>query len=162
MLPPVPAFAVTSTDFTHGGAIAREFSAEGDNVSPHLQWSGFPPETQSFYVTVFDPDAPVPGGWWHWSVVDLPAHVHELPRNIGQSDLTLPGASFHLKNDGGDYSYGGPLPPVGDRPHRYYFAVHALDVDTLDVDDEDTCTRASFAAWPRTIARAVIMGTYQR
>lgn len=162
LLPMVPSFTVTSEDFASGGVIPREFSAEGHNISPQLSWSGFPPQTQSFAITMFDPDAPVPAGWWHWSVVDLPADVTELPSDAGQSDLMLPGAAFHLRHDGGEHAYGGPFPPIGDRPHRYYFAVTALDVDTLDVTDEDSCTRVAFAAWPRALARAVLVGTYQR
>lgn len=161
-LPAVATFTVTSDDFTPGGVLDREFGADGDNVSPHLAWSGFPPQTQSFLVTAYDPDAPVPAGWWHWSIVDLGADVTELPRGAGESDLTLPGAAYHLRHDGGEHSYGGPLPPVGDRAHRYYFAVTALDIDSLPVDDEATPTLAAFLALEHTLARAVIFGTYQR
>lgn len=162
LLPAVPSFTVISDDFSEGNVIAQTFTADGHNESPHLRWHGFPAETQSFLITMFDPDAPVPAGWWHWSIVDVPVSVTELERDTGRSDLMLPGAAFHARNDGGDHSYGGPLPPIGDRPHRYYFAIHALDVDTLDLTDDDSPTRIAFAAWPRTLARAVVMGTYQR
>lgn len=162
LLPTVPSFTVTSDDVTAGGELDRDFTAEGENLSPQLTWSGFPAATQSFYITMFDPDAPVPAGWWHWSVVDIAADVTELERGAGQSDIMLPGAAFHVRTDGGDYSYSGPLPPVGDRAHRYYIAINALDTDALDVTEEDSPTLVAFTAWPHTIARAVLVGTYRR
>ncbi|MFC4556432.1 YbhB/YbcL family Raf kinase inhibitor-like protein [Georgenia faecalis] len=162
LLPPVPSFTLTSTDVTDGEALAAEHSADGGSVSPQLQWSGFPEETQSFLVNCFDPDAPTPAGFWHWTVVDLDAGTTELEQGDGQSDLMLPGAAFHVRNDNGDYTYTGAAPPPGDHPHRYFFAVHALDVDTLGLDPEDSPTTAALAAVFHTIARAVIVPTFQR
>ncbi|GAA2247497.1 YbhB/YbcL family Raf kinase inhibitor-like protein [Rarobacter faecitabidus] len=162
ILPTAAPFGVRSDDFADGERLDRVHSGDGENLSPHLAWWGFPPETLSFYITAFDPDAPVPAGWWHWTVIDIAPETTELPRGAGQSDLELPGASFHLRNDGGGHAYSGPTPPAGDRAHRYYFAINALNVDTLDLDDDATATLAAFTALEHTIARAVIMGTYTR
>ena len=106
----------------------------GENQSPHLRWSGFPAETKGFVVTCYDPDAPTMSGFWHWVLVNLPPSVTELPRGYGDGNSLAPGA-FHLANDAGERAYTGPFPPQGDRPHRYVFTVHAIDVDKLDVDD---------------------------
>jgi Raf kinase inhibitor-like YbhB/YbcL family protein len=162
LLPSVPSFSLTSTDVVDGAPLAAEFSADGGSTSPHLAWSGFPEATQSFLVTCFDPDAPTPAGWWHWTVVDLPEDLTELEQGAGQSDLMLPGAAYHVRNDGGDYAYGGAAPPSGDRPHRYFFAVHALDVDTLGLDPDDSPTKVAFTAVFHTIARAVLVPTFAR
>lgn len=62
LLPQVPSFTLTSPDITAGKALPATFTADGDNVSPALEWSGFPEDTQSFVVSVFDPDAPTPSG----------------------------------------------------------------------------------------------------
>lgn len=161
-LPPVPSFTLTSQDVVDGEPMPAQFSAAGGDVSPHLAWSGFPPETQSFLVNCFDPDAPTPAGFWHWTVVDLSTDTTELEQGWGQSDLMLPGAAFHVRNDGGGHSYTGSAPPPGDRPHRYYFAVHALDVDTLELDADDSPTKVAFTALFHTIARAVIAPTFQQ
>jgi Raf kinase inhibitor-like YbhB/YbcL family protein len=75
------AFTVISNSFNDGDYLPNDFilSAEfgfgcaGGNKSPHLQWSGAPPDTKSFAVTCYDPDAPTGSGFWHWLVVNIPA-----------------------------------------------------------------------------------------
>src|SRR4029450_11016157 len=137
ILPAVPSFTVTSTDVTDGQPLDELYvhpSAGGKNVSPQLSWSGFPEETRGFVVTCFDPDAPTGSGFWHWAVVNLPVSVTELDRGVAP----LPGGAFCVRNDYGEANYGGAAPPPGDRPHRYVFAVHALDVGRLGVPGSGT------------------------
>lgn len=160
LLPEVPSFVLASDDVAQGAELAPEHTAAGGSVSPHLTWSGFPAETQSFLVNCFDPDAPTPAGFWHWTVVDLPASHTTLERGDGESDLMLAGAAYHVRNDGGGFDYTGAAPPAGDRPHRYFFAVHALDVDSLELDPEDSPTKVAFTALFHTIARATIAPVY--
>lgn len=162
LVPAARPMTLTSTDVLNGEPLPRALSAEGEDLSPALAWRGAPNTTQSFRVTMYDPDAPVIGGWWHWNILDLAPDVTSLPAGAGQSDLTLPGAAFHLRNDGGAHAYGGPLPPEGDRPHRYYIAVEALDIDTLDLDEDASPALAAFTALRHVVARGILMGTYQR
>lgn len=99
----------------------------GGNVSPALSWSGAPDGTESFAVTVFDPDAGG-DGWWHWIVFAIPADRQGLARGAGDAERgELPDGAMQGTNDFGDVGYGGPCPPAGDRPHRYRFTVWALD-----------------------------------
>lgn len=160
-LPPTASFTLTSDDLTDGAPMPHEQTAAGGSVSPHLRWSGFPEGTRSFVATCFDPDAPTPSGWWHWTIVDLAPTVTELERGVGTSDLLLDGAAFHLRADHGDASYHGAQPPAGDRPHRYVFAVHALDVDSLELDDEASLASCAFHTLFHTIARATLTVTHQ-
>ncbi len=162
LLPAVPAFTLASDDVAHGKPMPVQFTDDGDHLSPHLSWSGFPAETRSFLLNCFDPDAPTPAGFWHWTVVDLDSSQTELERGAGESDLTLPGAAFHVRHDHGGHSYWGAEPPAGDHVHRYVFAVHALDLDTLDLDPETSPTKVAFTAIFHTIARATLTSTYQR
>ena len=115
------------------------FGAGGEDRSPQLAWSDFPKETRSFVVTMFDPDAPLPSGFWHWAVVDIPGSVTELPAGAGSADgATLPPGAFQLPNDARLAQYIGAAPPPGDPPHRYYIVVTAVDVDSLGLDKEAT------------------------
>lgn len=161
ILPQFPTFELRSDDLTDGEPMPLAHTAGDENSSPHLAWSGFPPETKSFMVNCFDPDAPTPAGFWHWTIVDLPAEQTELPQGAGASDLELDGAAFHVRNDGGGSEYMGAAPPKGDAPHRYIFAVHALDTESLDLDEDATPTRVAFAALFHTVARATLTVTYQ-
>ena len=79
-LPAVPSFALTSEDVADGQTMAAPFTAAGGDTSPQLAWSGFPASTRSFVVTCFDPDAPRPGGFWHWTVLNLPENPNSFSR----------------------------------------------------------------------------------
>jgi Raf kinase inhibitor-like YbhB/YbcL family protein len=162
VLPAKPWFRLESDDITDGVELASTFvhdSVGGENLSPHLKWSGFPADTRGFVVTCFDPDAPTQSGFWHWALVNIPAGVTELARGAG-AVAGLPAGAFHVRNDYGAKAYGGAAPPAGDRPHRYVFAVHALDVDKLDVDDAVSPAVVGFNLAFHTLARAALRATY--
>ncbi|MCL2463561.1 MAG: YbhB/YbcL family Raf kinase inhibitor-like protein [Micrococcales bacterium] len=162
-LPPVPSFVLTSTDIAAGARLSDDFAAHAGNLSPALAWSGFPAATRSFVVNCFDPDAPTPCGYWHWHVVDIPGTVTSLGRGAGaHGGHRLPRGAFHVRNDGGGDGYDGAAPPPGDREHRYFFAVHALDVDSLGVAPETSNAGVAFHVVFHTLARATLTATYQR
>jgi len=163
-MPAVPSFELRSDDVTDGEMMSsrqvfNSFGMTGENISPQLSWSGFPPETASFAVTCYDPDAPTGSGFWHWVLLGLPASVTSLPAGAG-SGAGLPDGAFHVRNDYGSADFGGAAPPAGDPPHRYVFAVHALDVPSLDVDDSISAAVAGFNLRFHTIARALLIPVY--
>ncbi|MER5269066.1 YbhB/YbcL family Raf kinase inhibitor-like protein [Actinosynnema sp. NPDC002837] len=160
LLPQVASFTLSSTDVSDGQPLADAQVFEGGNTSPQLSWTGFPEETKSFVVTCFDPDAPTPSGFWHWVAVNLPASVTSLDTGAGASDDTLPAGAFHVRSDFGTRAFGGAAPPPGDQVHRYYFVVHAVDVDRLDVDGDASPAVVSFNLAFHTLARAILVPTY--
>lgn len=163
-LPPRPTFTLTSMDLVAGERMPMlhvHGSAGGENVSPHLAWSGFPAETRGFALTCFDPDAPTACGFWHWVAVDLPVGVTELHRGRGAGDAELPGG-FHVVNDFMERGYGGAAPPAGDHDHRYMFVVHALDTDELGPGRDARPVHVGFHLAFHTLARASLTVTWSR
>lgn len=161
-------FTLSSPDIASGSRIAPVFEFDGfgcsgQNRSPVLRWSGAPEGTRSFAVTVYDPDAPTGSGFWHWYVVDVPADVAELAANAGaQGGAHLPPGARHIRNDYGQYAWGGMCPPPGDAPHRYIFTVHALGVERLEVPDDAPAALAGFMVHAHTLAKATFTATYGR
>ena len=161
-------FAVTSPQLEKGGRISDEqvfngFGCQGGNVSPALQWSGAPAGTKSFAVTAYDPDAPTGSGWWHWVVFNIPAAVNGLAKNAGAAQAGLaPAGSVQSRTDFGKSGYGGPCPPVGDKPHRYQFTVYALKADRLPLDENAPAAMVGYYLHQNLIEKAVLNAHYSR
>lgn len=117
-------FQLTSSAFQPEANIPRQFTCEGNDVSPDLTWRNPPSGTRSFALIVHDPDAPRPGGFTHWVVYNIPASVTQISQGAPRGD-TLPGGGIQGENDGGQNGFMGPCPLSG--THRYYFYLYALD-----------------------------------
>ncbi|MEV0334351.1 YbhB/YbcL family Raf kinase inhibitor-like protein [Nocardia sp. NPDC050717] len=166
-LPQVPSFTLTSTDITDGQPLGNDqvsgvFGAGGKDISPQLSWSGFPEGTQSFAVTVYDPDAPTASGFWHWAVANIPASVTSLDAGAGSAGGQLPIGAVSLRNDGGFPGFVGAAPPNGHGPHRYFVVVHAVDVAVLEVGPDASPAFLGFNLFSHTLGRATLIGTYEQ
>ncbi|MBI3049162.1 MAG: YbhB/YbcL family Raf kinase inhibitor-like protein [Acidobacteria bacterium] len=144
------ALTLTSPEFADGQPMPRQFTCDGKNAPPPLRVGDPPAGTRSFALVMDDPDAPR-GTFTHWLAYDIPAGGPELKATAGKA----------LKNDFGRAGYGGPCPPRGHGPHRYYFTVYALDVPSLEVggatrDDLEAAVRG------HTLGTARLMGRYER
>lgn len=151
----VPAFELTSADIINGERLPERLTGE-DAVSPQLAWSGVPEGTKTLAVTCFDPDAPTASGFWHWAAFNIPADVAELPSGAGAEDGLGVGAVV-LAGDSGIKGYYGANPPAGHGPHRYLYAVHAVDTE-FDPDEIVNPTQLGFNLYFHTLGRAIVWG----
>lgn len=161
-------FKLTSADIKPNGTIAMEqvfnaFGCSGGNISPALKWTGAPADTRSFALLVHDPDAPTGGaGWWHWVVVNIPASAAGLAKDAGKTDgSNLPAGAVQIATDFGNPGWGGPCPPVGDKPHRYNFTLYALKTEKLDASGA-TASLAGYMVNAHAIGRAKLSGKFGR
>jgi Raf kinase inhibitor-like YbhB/YbcL family protein len=156
-------FHLTSPGFADKGRLpdAQALNAmgcTGENRSPALAWTGAPAGTKSFAVTLYDPDAPTGSGWWHWVVFDLPADT----RGLAEGPAPLPAGAVEGRTDFSVPGYGGACPPVGGKPHRYVFTIHALDVAKLDVPPDASAAMVGYYLGAHTLARATLTALYGR
>jgi Raf kinase inhibitor-like YbhB/YbcL family protein len=165
-----PTLQVTSASFSDGDYLPLDhvlsanfgFGCSGGNMSPQLAWSGAPDGTKSFAVTAFDPDAPTGSGFWHWVVVNIPASVTELAVDAGNPRGNgLPAGAKQVRTDFGMPGFGGPCPPAGDHPHRYFFTVYAVSMDQLPVSDTTTAAVIGFMLHFNSLAKGEIEGLYK-
>lgn len=159
----VPEFVLTSTDIQDGEPLPAEtyaVEAGGSNRSPQLAWSDFPEGTKSFVVTCYDPDAPTGSGFWHWAVANIPADVTSLPAGAGDPAAgLLPAGALTMPNEKREPAFTGAAPPEGTGTHHYWFVVHALDVERIDIDPGATPAVLGFMMRDAVLARAVIVAT---
>ncbi len=169
-------FKLTAPDLESKGRIAlthvyNGMGCNGQNISPALQWANAPAGTKSFAVTAYDPDAPTGSGWWHWVMYNIPVSTTGLAAGAGNGrnwisrpthPSNAPPGSVQGTTDFGTKGYGGPCPPVGDKPHHYHFTVFALKTDKLDVPANATAGYIGFNLNASKLATARVTGLYAR
>ena len=149
---------VTSTAFKAEKNIPKQYTGDGADQSPTLQWSEPPSSTKSIALICDDPDAPR-GTWVHWVLFNLPAQARELEEGVPTTE-TLGNGAKQGKNDFGNIGYSGPAPPKG-KSHRYFFKLYALDV-AVDLPSGASKAELEAAIKGHVLAEGQLMGTYQR
>ena len=167
---PGPPFQVSSAAFEPRGEIPVQYSCQGANLSPPLEWSGVPEGTQSLALVVDDPDSQPPG-FVHWVIYGMPPTSTGLPEGVPAettlSDGTLQGVNdFALFAEEGQthpggapinrVGYDGPCPPGA---HRYVFTLYALDT-ILDLPAEATKAELLAAMEGHVLGEAELTGVF--
>jgi len=124
------ALRLTSTAFGHDDPLPERYTADGEDVSPPLSWSGVPEGTKELLVICDDPDADE-GVLTHWLVYGLPPDAAELPEDLAdEAVVDEPVSLLQGLNEFGDIGYRGPEPDEDAGPHRLFFRLFALDAET--------------------------------
>jgi len=160
-------FLLLAPDIAQGGTIPNVY-AENKGVSPMLEWEGVPRDTESFALSITDPDVPsefnFPRNFAHWLVYNIPADARHLPRGASGSSA-MPLGSKELNSDfvtlnlpGFSVGYSGPWPP--DCAHRYIFTLYALKVKSLDLKEDAKLEHFAASVLPVTIEQASFTAVY--
>jgi hypothetical protein len=154
-------FRVSSSAFDYGSRLPSKYTQDGAGTSPPLAWANVPSGTQSFALILDDPDAPLPGGFTHWVLYNIPATVTSLLEAIpaGQSNMT--GGGLQGVNGTGKPGYIGPAPPSGSGIHLYRFNLYALNV-VLNLSPGATKDDLLAAMGTHMIGNALLTGTYSK
>jgi Raf kinase inhibitor-like YbhB/YbcL family protein len=119
--------ALTSVAFADHAPLPPRYTADGEGVSPPLQWTGLPAGVGSLVLIVEDADSPTPHPLVHAIVVGLP------PENGALAEGAIPGADsegigLHVgRNSALQAAWLPPDPPPGHGVHRYAFQLFALN-----------------------------------
>jgi len=150
---------LTSSAFSHGGEIPREYGYKNGNKVPPLTVSGIPEGTESLALIMDDPDAMEAVGkvwvhWVAWNIAPTNTELENLDKAEGMTDF-------------GEVGYGGPAPP--DKRHTYIFTLYALDSalgelgktsTKADVEEAMAGNGWDAPASDHVIERTILKGTY--
>jgi Raf kinase inhibitor-like YbhB/YbcL family protein len=144
-----------SSAFNDHDLMPERLSKPGGNVSPPLRWSGIPDGTEELVLLCEDPDAPGGEPFLHWLVTGID------PKTAGVDEGQVPQGGQEWPNGFGTTGWGGPQPPKGDNPHRYFFRLYALS-QPFEVPPAPMAEQARRAAEQRELASGTLVGTFGR
>jgi len=141
---------ITSSAFGDRQQIPPQYTCNGENINPPLEFSDIPQGTKSLVLIVDDPDAPA-GTFVHWVVYNISPELREVKENSIPDDGKEGITSFEKTG------YGGPCPPSG--AHRYFFKLYALNkiISIEGIADKETILKNMENA---IIAQAELVGLY--
>jgi Raf kinase inhibitor-like YbhB/YbcL family protein len=150
--------SISSPAFNEGDKIPPEYTCDGQDISPQIDWGVIPKEARSLVLIVDDPDAPS-GAFTHWVIFNIPPDRSQLLRGLPLTP-ELSDGSIQGSNDFGRIGYAGPCPPPG-MPHRYHFSLYALD---KQIDLNAGCSKYQVldAIKGHILSQGKFSGTYQR
>lgn len=143
---------ISSTAFENNNTIPKDYTCDGANINPPLNFANVPAGTKSLALLVDDSDAPA-GTWTHWLLYNMD------PSISGISEDSIPGDAVQGTTSFGTAMWGGPCPPSG--THRYFFKLFALDT-VLETNQALNATKFSELINGHIIDNAELIGLYNR
>ncbi len=160
----VVSMALHSSAWKDGDRIPDQFTVEGSDVSPPLEWSDVPQGAKSLAIVCADPDVKRKGGWVHWVIWNIPVEATGLPEGLKRDrELAAPAGARQGQTSWGKKrcGYFGPATPEGVGNHNYVFTLHALD-SVLDLKEGASAAELEKAMDGHVLATAKLVGTFSR
>lgn len=142
---------ISSPAFDENAKIPKMYSYLGGNKRPPLHIADVPAAAKSLVLICHDPDAPRPGGFYHWTAWNISPATSEI------ASETLPEGVVEGMTNWGRPGYNGPQPPFG--THRYQFYVYALDT-VLDLPADTKPKPLKEAMESHIIEQSVLTGKF--
>lgn len=150
------ALRLESPAFAHDEVLPLRHTAEGEDVSPPLVWSGVPEGTQELVLICDDPDADA-GVFTHWVVYGMAPDVTGLPEALpDDAIIEEPVSLVQGLNEFDEVGYRGPEADEDRGHHRLFFRLFALD-EELDLPAGVTRAELRRAAKDHIIASAELV-----
>lgn len=152
---------VKSPAFEDGAELPETYTADGEGVSPPLDWHGVPTGAAAVVLLVEDADSPTPHPLVHAIAWDLPGGDGSLPQGALPSAAGVGGGLAMGRNSYFMAKYLAPDPPPGHGPHRYVFEFFALDAPPK-FDGPPGRTKLVEALRGHVLGKGMLTGTYKR
>jgi Raf kinase inhibitor-like YbhB/YbcL family protein len=163
--PAPPPLTLTTPAWADGTDIPPKYTqAVGDMVvSPKLDWSNTPANTQTFLLLMHDPDVArnrTTDDQTHWIIWNIPGGAKGLPENVA-AQATMPDGTIQGKNGGDTVGYRGPGAPAAGPRHHYTLELFALDTK-LDLGPDTPRADVIKAINGHILGKAVYVGLFHR
>lgn len=154
-LPTIPgAMAIASPAFERNGTIPAQYTCDGPNISPPLQWQHLPARTKELVLFVIDDSSDGTEGGIRWVVAGI------QPSLSGISAGQLPAGAVVGLNGSGKANYGGICPQKG-KSASVEFVLWALS-KTIPLSNGFTPAIAEHDYSHSELASATTYATYAR
>jgi len=153
---------LTSPAFVDHAPIPPQYTADGEGLSPEIDWNGVPPSATALALIVEDADSPTPAPLVHAIAVDIDPKRLQLQE--GELQETKHGRNTALSLGLNSYlrqAWLPPDPPPGHGTHRYAFQLFAL-ADGEPFKNAPGRHELMEALRERAIASGCLIGTYTR
>jgi len=155
-------FRLSSSAFQQDQLIPRQYTGEGDDISPALTWTAPPDGTRELALIVDDPDAPTDEPWVHWVLYRLPPSATGLSERVAPALRSGPSGAVQGANSWPKgIGYRGPMPPREHGVHHYHFRLYAIDSE-LKLEPGLDKNSLLAAMEGHILGVAELVGTYER
>ncbi|MEI8022027.1 MAG: YbhB/YbcL family Raf kinase inhibitor-like protein, partial [Schlesneria sp.] len=148
----LPQLTISSPALDADGKISAEFTCDGASASPPVEWTGAPPETKFFALSLWHTAPDMEKSYW--VVYGIPANVTKIAKNAKST------GTIGL-NDKRRAAYD-PMCSKGPGVKTYHITVYALSAEPKLSPDEATRANLLSAIKEITIAEGTLDFQYER